>query len=122
MRNKCYYLRLAWVKSMQIGTQLGCHQLPERSFFFRQYQFPICARCFGALLGEMIAIIGFLFGFQLPFYADVIFMGIMFVDWFIQFIGIYESNNLRRLITGILGGFGCWSAFFKIISSIIHLI
>ncbi|MGG7175281.1 DUF2085 domain-containing protein [Clostridium neonatale] len=25
----------------------GCHQLPDRSFFIRSYQFPICARCTG---------------------------------------------------------------------------
>lgn len=121
MRSKYYYLRFAWAKSMQIGARLGCHQLPERSFFFKQYQFPVCARCSGALLGEIIAVICFLFNFRLPLYVDIIFMCIMFVDWCIQFVGIKESKNLRRFITGLLGGFGCWSAFFKFVINVIHL-
>ena len=41
---------------MRAGAATGCHQLPERSFFFRQYQFPVCARCCGVLIGESMAI------------------------------------------------------------------
>ena len=28
-------------------TRLICHRIPERSFFFRGHQFPVCARCTG---------------------------------------------------------------------------
>ena len=31
---------------------------------------------------------------------------VMFLDWFIQFIKIKNSTNARRLITGIIGGYG----------------
>ena len=119
-KNKYYYLRLIWIKSMHIGEQLGCHQLSERSFFFRQYQFPVCARCCGVLIGEISAIIMLILGFKTPIYIDIIFMSLMFIDWFIQFIGLIESNNVRRLLTGILGGYGCWSIFFKVIIFIIN--
>lgn len=34
------------------------------------------------------------------------FCGIMFMDWFVQYLNIRPSTNPRRLITGILGGFG----------------
>jgi len=121
MKNVYYYLRFAWVKSMHLGAHLGCHQLPERSFYFRNYQFPVCARCCGALIGEIAALTALFFKFKIPLYADFILMGTMFTDWFIQFIGILESNNIRRLITGILGGYGCWSLFFKTIFFIIGL-
>lgn len=33
-------------------------------------------------------------------------MAVMFLDWFIQYLEIKESTNLRRLITGICGGYG----------------
>lgn len=120
MKNKYYFLRLAWVKSMRIGAQLGCHQIPKRSFHFRQYQFPVCARCCGVLIGEISAIIMLLLGLNTPIFIDIIFMAIMFIDWGVQFINLFESNNIRRLITGILGGYGCWSLFFKFIITIFH--
>ena len=28
--------------------------MPERSFFFGEYQFPLCARCTGVLVGYML--------------------------------------------------------------------
>ena len=31
---------------------------------------------------------------------------IMSADWLIQFLGIKESTNTRRFITGLIGGFG----------------
>ena len=37
------------------------------------------------------------------------FFFIMGFDWGIQELNIKESNNYRRLITGILGGFGLFS-------------
>lgn len=55
--NLQYYARLLWVKSMHIGASTGCHQMPERSFFFKKYQFPVCARCCGVLCGEILAVV-----------------------------------------------------------------
>ena len=90
---------------MYVGAKIGCHQRSDRSFFYKGYQFPVCARCTGVLIGYVVAIITVIF--TLPdFLLGLIFCGIMFLDWFIQFIGIKESNNIRRLITGIFGGYG----------------
>ena len=30
----------------------------------------------------------------------------MFLDWLLQFLKIRPSTNLRRLLTGMIGGFG----------------
>lgn len=30
----------------------------------------------------------------------------MFLDWLLQYLHIRESTNKRRLITGLIGGFG----------------
>ena len=69
----------------EIGQLSGCHRMPERSFFYKGYQFPVCARCTG--------------GF----------------DWGIQELKIIPSTNFRRLLTGIFGGFGIFSIYFLII-------
>ncbi len=110
-----YYTRYLWVKLMRAGAKSGCHQMPERSFFFRQYQFPVCARCCGVLIGEIIAVLYFLKKRKVfSFIASYVCASIMFLDWFAQFTGKLKSTNTRRLITGILGGFGCWSTIISL--------
>lgn len=103
-----------WVKLMTAGAKSGCHQMPKRSFFIHGCQFPVCARCTGVLIGYLLALI------VLPFYLlsvklCILFCGIMFADWFIQFLKIRESTNIRRLISGILGGYGVFSFYINII-------
>ena len=109
-----YYLRLLWVKLMHLGKLTGCHQLPERSFHYKDYQFPVCARCCGVLIGETLAIIVIPFGIILSIPVSLTLMLGMFVDWFTQYVEIKQSNNIRRLITGIMGGLGCWSLYINI--------
>jgi len=99
---------------MQWGKKTGCHQMPSRSFFIRDYQFPICARCTGVLFGNILAVIlAFIF---LP-YWKWLFLGcfIMLIDWLIQYLGIKESNNIRRLVTGIIGGYSVTNLFIAVI-------
>jgi len=93
-----------WKKLMWYGKLLGCHQLAERSFFFAGYQFPICARCTGVLIAYVIA---FILYFIAPIKWHWCIMGCsaMFFDWFIQSINIKQSTNIRRVITGFLGGY-----------------
>ena len=62
----------------------GCHCRPDRSFFYKGRQFPICARCTGELVGMLLSPV-WLIAFGLP-------------DW-------RQSGNLRRLVTGMLFGF-----------------
>ena len=90
---------------LKFGANAGCHQLPERSFIINGYQFPVCARCTGVLIGYIICLLcHFIFGTNLIFcFAGCL---IMFIDWFIQYLNIKESTNIRRFVTGILGGFG----------------
>ena len=46
----------------------------------------------------------------------------MLTDWGIQWLGIKESNNNRRLVTGILGGFGCTSLYIKVLRKLITVV
>lgn len=94
-----------WEFSMKVGNVLGCHQRADRSFFIRGSQFPLCARCTGMLLGYLGAV--FLKGLVIiPVWLSVLFCALMFADWFLQYKKIKSSTNLRRLITGLLCGFG----------------
>ena len=83
----------------------GCHQRPERSFFVKGYQMPVCARCEGELIGILAALIAVWF-FRPPYWLMAVMMVPMAADGLIQGLTKYESTNLRRLITGILFGFG----------------
>lgn len=94
-----------WIKAMELGERLGCHQMPERSFFYKGYQFPVCARCTGVILASIISIIIFIKK-KLPVRLCIGMSAVMLTDWLVQYTGIQESNNNRRFITGMIGGFG----------------
>ena len=103
---------------MRLGKSSGCHQISERSFFIRGKQFPICARCTGVLIGKFMAYILF-FLYTLPPKFYIMGCTVMFIDWFIQYIGLFTSTNLRRLITGIIGGYSLTTLFYIMIKTAI---
>lgn len=79
--------------------------MPERSFFIRGYQFPVCARCTGAILVFPVSVVLALK--KKPSNKACIYLsGVMLADWMIQFLKIKESTNRRRFITGSIGGLG----------------
>lgn len=100
---KGFSIRL-WLRLMKIGKVSGCHQLPQRSFCWHGYQFPICARCTGVLVGNIAAYSTFLL-YAMPLQFCLLGCATMFTDWFIQYIGLRESTNIRRLVTGIIIGY-----------------
>ncbi len=105
-------LRKSILKILQeVGDRSGCHQLPERSFTIKSYTFPVCARCTGVFIGQVLAIIAFLFGLRNNPFLSVGLLAIMGCDWLIQQIGLRASTNMRRLFTGICGGFGLFSIY-----------
>lgn len=111
-----------WISFMKFGNKIGCHQKPERSFFIKKYQFPVCARCTGVIIGELITLILLLFDIRINILISIIMLLIMGFDWFVQFIRILESNNFRRLITGVCGGIGLTYIYYYIIIYIIEII
>lgn len=96
----------------------GCHQLPERSFFFMGYQLPVCARCTGMILGYWGAILTQPF-ILLDFILLIILCVPMLLDGLIQLKTKYVSNNRRRLITGFLFGYGALGIVIQLIKIII---
>ena len=89
---------------------LICHRKPERSFFIKGHQFPVCARCTGFYLSLLIY-----FTYTYYFFVDynvylLVFAIILLIptaiDGLTQLFEYRESNNNLRFITGILGGIG----------------
>lgn len=81
-----------------------CHRMPERSFFFKGHQLPICARCTGILTGYILGIIYIMFCNKLGYILEALLMIPLLIDGIGQYRGYFVSTNIRRLITGILAG------------------
>jgi len=98
---------------MRVGNTkfnfVTCHRLPERSFFWKGEQFPVCARCTGIYLGYLtmpffvFCCFGWGFWFSLLLFLPTI------IDGGIQAFFNIESTNFRRLTTGIISGMGIMS-------------
>ena len=106
---------------MELGSRFGCHQRADRSFSIGNYQFPVCARCTGILISTIIAYIVY-FTRKIKVDKCVWIIIPMIVDGTLQYFGICESNNKRRFITGLLGGFGCTCIRLNIFMNLIHTI
>ena len=85
---------------------LGCHQRPDRGFFFPGRPHPLCARCTGIFAGYVIGGILFALGAIPPLWVCAIALLFPLFDWGRQYYFGRESTNVRRLITGIIGGWG----------------
>ena len=110
-----------WLYLMKLGASAGCHQRPDRSFFFHGWQFPVCARCTGVLAGQLA-------GFPLAIKKNISALTAVLccettmLDWLLQYSGVKKSTNKRRLVTGLLGGFGLAVIYVNIIRFVIKKI
>jgi uncharacterized membrane protein len=107
---------------MEIGAAGGCHQRPDRSFFIGGYQFPVCARCTGVLLGQAAAVIMLVLKKVPSSIVSAALLLVMGADWFVQRIGLRESTNIRRLVTGIMGGAGIFFLYANAVLGIVRLV
>ena len=99
------HIERLWEWLMIWGARMGCHQMPERSFFWHGRQFPVCARCTGVAVASILLLPMFL-ACHISASVAILLCLVMLVDWGLQYLGILESNNVRRLITGYCGGLG----------------
>ncbi len=89
---------------------LLCHRRPDRSFFYKGHQFPVCARCTGFYI-SVFAYIIFAYLFPINYTINTFYLGILllfpvFIDGYTQFLELRESTNYLRLLTGLMGGIG----------------
>ena len=88
----------------------GCHCRPDRSFFYRGKQFPICARCTGELFGISLGILLFAL-FHISLFGNLFLLIPLIFDGTLQLKTKYESTNIRRFITGTMFGYALVSIF-----------
>lgn len=99
-------------------TKYICHRIPERSFFIKGHQFPVCARCTGFYTGLIVFLIWNCF-FKINYDINTLLISIVLmipvaIDGITQYFGPRESTNNLRFITGFIGGVGL-IIFLKII-------
>lgn len=86
-----------------------CHRKPERSFFWKGKQFPLCARCTGINLGYVVLPL-FIFGvIKIPLLWTILLIVPTYIDGAVQAYFNIESTNSRRFITGLMSGIGTMS-------------
>ena len=99
-------------------TKYICHRMPERSFFIKGHQFPVCARCTGFYAGLIVYLIVNCF-YKHPYDLNMLFISMILmipvaIDGVSQYYGPRESTNSLRFITGFVGGIGL-IIFLKIV-------
>ncbi len=85
-----------WIRLMKIMAPT-CHQRIDRSYFIKNWQMPVCARCQGIYIGYLI-------GLFISSPILVVFIPLTYVDGVIQLKTSYTSTNITRLITGVISG------------------
>lgn len=87
----------------------GCHGRPERCLTIGGRKMKICARCVGIKTGHWTAILLSFFQLLPPWWVSLLLIVPMAIDGGLQLVFRIYSNNPRRVITGLLGGFGIGS-------------
>lgn len=109
-----------WIKLMSFFRKYwGCHQMPSRSFFIHGYQMPLCARCTGIIVGEVLGLILVSCCFSINIFYAILMIVPMGIDGIIQLKYNYESTNIRRVLTGCMAGVGI---IFCVINAIKFLV
>ena len=88
-----------------------CHQKPERSFFYKEKQFPVCSRCTGIVIGAAAGFV--LASLTQPNLIFVLGFIPLIIDGTTQYYGLRTSNNTLRFVTGLLCGFSIPFVVFK---------
>jgi uncharacterized membrane protein len=105
-----------------------CHQIHTHSFYIGGHQLPLCARCTGIYLG---AIVGLMLlsrlrkrSVRLPAGAMLPVLGLFFVSMVADGLnstaqaigpaGLWDTNNITRIVTGALSGLAVSFFFFPV--------
>ena len=99
-----------------------CHQRADRSIFINGNQMPFCTRCTSIWTGLTTGLFLMMF-FKTDLnekYIFFLFIGVtpLIIDGTGQFLGFWTSNNLSRILTGLIAGGACGTAAGVIIDEI----
>jgi uncharacterized membrane protein len=103
-----------------------CHQKADRSFFVNENQMPFCSRCTAIWFGLAVGI-GFMLFYKIELNEKFIFLIVLGlvpigIDGLFQLFGFWESNNVIRVLTGLLIGVICGIAIGIIVDEVNEII
>lgn len=95
---------ITWItKKSYLALLFGCHQKSHRTIYIFKKPLNICSRCSGIFVGVLFSV-GY-FMIELPMFIILLLALPLVIDGaFQKYSSNYESNNVKRLITGILFG------------------
>jgi uncharacterized membrane protein len=100
----------------------GCHRDPTKSFAWRSQSFIVCARCTGILLGYALFLALVAAGAAQANLALGILLNVpAYLDGTVQALDIRQSNNPRRLVTGVMSGCGQVMAYTWVLITALQL-
>jgi uncharacterized membrane protein len=86
---------------------INCHQLEGRSYHLNGNQMPFCTRDLGIFIGLVMGLgLALLLRLRISFLVLILLLAPMGLDGGLQLLTPYESSNVIRMITGIIGGAG----------------
>ncbi len=100
-----------------------CHQMPSRTIVIGGIYLPLAGRTSGIYIGFLISAIVLFILFRkrenglAPLYIMIIFYLFIFstmFDWAASHLGLYESSNNIRFITGFLAGSSIMAIVFPV--------
>jgi uncharacterized membrane protein len=106
-----YYTSHRDGKSLKVAEEFLsklCHRMPSRTLWISEIPMGLCSRCSGIYLSLfVIMILSFYKEAFLKKYIKVALLLLLplILDGTFQFYGLYLSNNILRLTTGLLFGF-----------------
>lgn len=95
-----------------IGREPLCNHRPDRGLYIRGFCLPLCARCTGILAGAIAAstvrqVLDIHEAGLLPLILSLVMIAPTGIDGLVEYGFGIESNNPRRLVTGLIAGAGC---------------
>lgn len=90
---------------------LTCHQIPSRCFWLGDTPLPICARCLGMWLGQLLAASeGLRNGDRVRWRVSrgAALVAVCWISWIAGHYSLPLTGNVERLASGTLGGMGVY--------------
>jgi len=85
----------------------------------------LCSRCTGKYSGVLAVFVSFLLGLHIPSWMHLLIMAFFplpsTIDWLTQSIGMRESKNWIRILTGHMLGIAWGLLFLALIKGTLHL-
>lgn len=87
-----------------------CNMIPEHGICIKGFYLPLCARCTGTFIGCVVTIFLFLFvirrsKYRLSLHILSFLLAVpCLIDGLLQYVWQVESDNFRRILTGLLLG------------------